>query len=164
MWRLRDGNYLPLNIFCGVKRLQTWNNQSFWVKPWWEKISIENEAKFKDAATNALTIYFTSPTDGSSLSQSPRELTIVFKSPVQLVRVDVQKVISNNSGSFLKELFNNVEGQKVTLENNFLYKKSTHHLIELPSLRIGIYDVEWRAIGQDGHIIKGKFTFTLLGK
>ena len=109
-------------------------------------------------------IYSTSPKDGSSLNQSPRELTIVFKSPVQLVKLDVRKVISNNSRSFLEELFNNAEGQKVTVESDFLEKKSRHHLINLPTLSIGFYNVEWRAISQDGHIIKGRFTFNLLDK
>ena len=93
-----------------------------------------------------------------------KKIEIIFRSPVRLIKVTIWKVISNEHRSMFKNLFNAVETQKIYLKNNFINEESTYHSIELPSVGVGAYDVKWRAISQDGHIIKGKFSINVLGK
>ena len=106
----------------------------------------------------------TKPKDGSSLHEPPKKIEIIFRSPVRLIKVTIWKVISNEHRSMFKNLFNAVETQKIYRKNNFKNEESTYHSIELPSVAVGAYDVKWRAISQDGHIIKGKFSINVLGK
>ncbi len=35
--------------------------------------------------------------------------------------------------------------------------------VSLPSLDPGVYTVAWQAVGRDGHLVRGYFTFTILG-
>ena len=37
------------------------------------------------------------------------------------------------------------------------------HMIPLPSLESGSYSLAWRAMGEDGHVIKGDLTFKITG-
>ena len=104
------------------------------------------------------------PKDGSSLYEPFKKIEIIFRSPVRLIKVTIWKVISIEHRSMFKNLFNAVETQKIYLKNNFINEESTYHSIELPSVGVGAYDVKWRAISQDGHIIKGKFSINVLGK
>ena len=38
---------------------------------------------------------------------------------------------------------------------------SETHVIPLPEIASGGYQVKWRAMGEDGHVIKGDFVFTV---
>ena len=106
----------------------------------------------------------TKPKDGSSLHEPPKKIEIIFKSPATLIKLDIWKVTSSDSKSMLKNLFSTVEAQKISLKNDFIKKETTNHSIDLPFIDIGTYDVKWRAISQDGHIIKGKFSLKVLGE
>jgi len=56
---------------------------------------------------------------------------------------------------------NKFEGNEVKLSKEPLMKNSKNHSIPLPPLKPGIYNFKWRAMSEDGHIIKGKSNFKL---
>ena len=41
---------------------------------------------------------------------------------------------------------------------------SESHVIKLPKINFGSYEVRWRAMGEDGHVLKGILTFEVKGK
>ena len=104
-----------------------------------------------------------SPQDGASLDQTPSQIKMVFKSPVKLIKVELLKYIASSNDSLLGGLFGGSGGDKISLREEFLMKIAEKHVIELPSLVSGNYSVAWRALGQDGHLIKGDFSFTVTG-
>jgi methionine-rich copper-binding protein CopC len=104
-----------------------------------------------------------SPEDGASLDQTPPQIEMVFKSPAKLIKVEMLKLNANSNGSLLGSLFGGSEGDEVSLGKDFLMKVAETHAIALPQLTIGNYAVAWRAMGEDGHVIKGDFSFKVTG-
>ena len=104
-----------------------------------------------------------SPKDGSVLEQAPTEVKMVFKSLVKLIKLEMQKLNSGECSSLLDCLFTSNKGKNVTLDKHFLMKESKQYFIVLPSLDAGDYIIKWRALGEDGHVIKGEFRFKVLG-
>ena len=105
-----------------------------------------------------------SPEDGAVLKQAPAEIKIVFKLPTELIKVKVLKIIADRKGSSLLSLFGRSDGDEVSLDGGFLMKNADNHVIALPLLQSGNYSVEWRAMGGDGHVIKGDFSFQVTAK
>ena len=104
-----------------------------------------------------------SPKDGAVLEQAPVEVKMVFKSLVKLIKLEMQKLNFEECSTLLGCLFISNKGENVILDKNFIMKISKRHLIGLPSLDAGEYIIKWRALGEDGHVIKGEFRFKLLG-
>ena len=104
-----------------------------------------------------------SPQNGEKLDMPPAEIIIVFKSPAKLIKVEMEKSSDKQRKSLLRGLFGNDDGEPVLLDTNFLLKLRKSHVISLPSLEMGDYTVSWRALGEDGHVIKGVLTFTVEG-
>ena len=104
------------------------------------------------------------PKNGEKLDMSPAEIIIVFKSPTKLIKVDIKKSSQKQSKSLLGGLFGTDESEPVLLGKSFLMKIGTRHVISLPSLKLGDYKLAWRAIGKDGHVIKGKLSFAIVGR
>lgn len=104
-----------------------------------------------------------SPQDGASLDQTPSQIEMVFKSPAKLIKVDMLKLTASNNDSLFGSLFGGSEGDEISLQEDFLMKVAEKHIIALPSLISGNYSVSWRAMGQDGHLIKGDFSFAVTG-
>ena len=104
-----------------------------------------------------------SPQDGASLDQTPSQIEMVFKSPAKLIKVDMLKLTASNNDSLFGSLFGGSEGDEISLQEDFLMKVAEKHIIVLPSLISGNYSVSWRAMGQDGHLIKGDFSFAVTG-
>lgn len=104
-----------------------------------------------------------SPQDGASLDQTPSQIKMVFKSPVKLIKVELLKLTAISNESLLGILFSGGEGSEISLRDDFLMKVAEEHVIKVPSLISGDYSVAWRAMGQDGHLIKGDFSFTVTG-
>ena len=102
-----------------------------------------------------------SPQDGASLDQTPSQIEMVFKSPAKLIKVDMLKLTASNNDSLFGSLFGGSEGDEISLQEDFLMKVAEKHIIVLPSLISGNYSVSWRAMGQDGHLIKGDFSFAV---
>lgn len=105
-----------------------------------------------------------SPEDGAVLQKAPAEIKIVFKLPTKLIKVNILKITTDSNGSILRSLFVKSEGDEVSLNGDFLMKVAEKHVIALPILQSGDYSVEWRAIGGDGHVIKGNFSFQVMAK
>ena len=104
-----------------------------------------------------------SPKDGAVLEQAPAEIKMTFKSAVKLIKLEMQKLNSEECGSGLGCLFRSNKGKNITLDKHSIMKESKQYRIGLPSLDTGNYIIKWRAFGKDGHVIKGKFGFKILG-
>ena len=103
------------------------------------------------------------PKDGERLDLAPPEIILVFKSPTKLIKVDMEKLSDKKRKSLLGKLFGSDDSESVLTDTSFLLKLGKRHVISLPSLEMGDYKVFWRALAEDGHVIKGEFTFTVVG-
>ena len=103
------------------------------------------------------------PKDGEKLDKAPPEIIMVFKSPAKLIKVDMKKLSTKKRKTLLGKLFGSDDSEIVLLDTSFLLKLEERHEISLPSLKMGEYRVFWRALAEDGHVIKGEFTFTVVG-
>ena len=103
------------------------------------------------------------PEDGAKLEDAPTEISMVFKSPVKLIKLELFNEKASAKKSLLGGLFGNGGGEVVPLPNAVLMETSETHVIPLPEIASGGYLVKWRAMGEDGHVLKGDFGFTILG-
>jgi methionine-rich copper-binding protein CopC len=92
-------------------------------------------------------IAFLSPENGSILSEAPNEIYIVYHYPVMITKLEMFKSDQDN--------------ENIQLSKNFLMQSSDAHQIKLPSLKMGEYEIDWRALSEDGHMIKGTFSFKI---
>ena len=102
-----------------------------------------------------------SPEDGAKLQDAPTEISMVFKSPAKLIKLELLKEQASEKKSLLGSLFGNDGGEVVPLPNAVLMETSETHVIPLPEITSGGYQVKWRAMGEDGHVIKGEFGFAV---
>ena len=89
------------------------------------------------------------PMDGASLSKAPTEYKMLFKSPAKLIKF---------------EIFKKSDGKLIEINYKPSLVLSESHLIKLPKINFGSYEVRWRAMGEDGHVLKGILTFEVKGK
>ncbi len=106
------------------------------------------------------------PMDGASLTKAPTEYKMLFKSPAKLIKFEIfQKGQNNNKKpSLLKGLFKKSESKFIEINYKPSLVLSESHLIKLPEINFGSYEVRWRAMGEDGHVLKGILTFEVKGK
>ena len=102
-----------------------------------------------------------SPEDGAKLQDAPTEISMVFKSPAKLIKLELLKEQMSEKKSLLGSLFGNDGGEVVPLPNAVLMETSEAHVIPLPEITSGGYQLKWRAMGEDGHVIKGDVVFTV---
>ena len=106
------------------------------------------------------------PIDGAVLTTPPTEYKILFKSPAKLIKFEIFQKGQNSKKktSFLKNIFTKTYKKllKLNYEPSLVFSKS--YLIKLPDIGFGSYEVHWRAMGQDGHVLKGILTFEIKGK
>ena len=100
-----------------------------------------------------------SPQDGETLDAPPIEIVMDFKSPAKLIKVELKKSKNKQGNSFLGGLFGGDDGEPVALGESFLMSMNKRQIIPMPSLGAGDYLLSWRAMGEDGHVIKGELTF-----
>lgn len=87
----------------------------------------------------------TMPADGETVSGSPEMLHLVFAKPARVTKV----MLKHTNGDMSHE-------NKLELPS----KKFATELMLQPEFKgPGDYEVEWRALGQDGHALKGSFKF-----
>ena len=106
------------------------------------------------------------PMDGASLSKAPTEYKMLFKSPAKLIKFEIFKKGQNNNKkpSLLKGLFKKSDDKLIDINYEPSLVLSDSHLIKLPKINFGSYEVRWRAMGEDGHVLKGILTFEVKGK
>ena len=106
------------------------------------------------------------PMDGALLSKAPTEYKMLFKSPAKLIKFEIFKKGNNDNKdtSLLKSLFKNSDGKLIETNHKPSLVLSESHLIKLPKINFGSYEVRWRAVGEDGHVLKGILTFEVKGK
>ena len=106
------------------------------------------------------------PIDGALLTKAPTQYKMLFKSPAKLIKFEIfQKGQNDNKkSSLLKSLFKNSYGKLIEINYKPSLVWSESHLIKLPKINVGSYEVRWRAMGEDGHVLKGILTFEVKGK
>ena len=106
------------------------------------------------------------PMDGALLKEAPTEYKMLFKSPAKLIKFEIiQKAKKDKKkSSLLKSLFKNSDDKLVELNYKPSLVLSESHLIKLPKITFGSYEVRWRAMGEDGHVLKGILTFEVKGE
>ena len=106
------------------------------------------------------------PMDGASLTEAPTEYKMLFKSPAKLIKFEIfQKAQNDNKkSSLLQSLFKNSDKKLIEINYKPLLVLSESHSIKLPNINVGSYEVHWRAMGEDGHVLKGILTFEVKGK
>ena len=86
------------------------------------------------------------PEDGARLTAPPAAIEMRFRDPSRLIRFALVGV---------------ADGAEIGLGDAHLMVKSADHTVILPALAAGRYTASWRAMSQDGHVIKGRFSFTV---
>ncbi|MDC3087159.1 copper resistance protein CopC [Paracoccaceae bacterium] len=106
------------------------------------------------------------PMDGALLTEAPTEYKMLFKSPAKLIKFEIfQKGQNNNKKpSLLKGLFKKSADKLIEINYQPSLVFSASHLIKLPKINSGLYEVRWRVMGEDGHVLKGILTFEVKGK
>ena len=106
-------------------------------------------------------IAYVLPKDGAVINKSPETIEIVFTGPSKLIKVSLQKFAPEANQSLVGSLLGSGEGVDIALDGDFLMQEGKRHLISIPSLEEGNYQTNWRAISEDGHTIKGEFSFII---
>ena len=105
-----------------------------------------------------------SPQNGETLAEPPTEIFMEFKLPAELIKVDLTKRSDKQEKNLLGRLFGGGDdGESVPLGTSFLMTIDKRQVIPLPSLKDGSYSLTWRAMGEDGHVVKGELTFNIKG-
>lgn len=91
----------------------------------------------------------TSPANQAMLDAVPETLYLKFAKPSRVLKV----VMTHSADDALHE-------ERLELPT----KKAVEDMQLTPEFKgSGAYKVEWRALGEDGHVIKGDFTFDVVG-
>ena len=86
-----------------------------------------------------------SPADGDSVTAAPRTIEMTFRGTARLVRLALSGALSG----------------EVDLGDGHLMIEKQRHTVSLPEIRPDEYEVRWRALSADGHVVKGSFSFTV---
>ena len=89
-----------------------------------------------------------SPADGDVLAAAPQAIEMKFRGPARLVRVALTGAQSG----------------EVALSEEHLMVEKHRHTVALPAIAADEYEVRWRALSADGHVVKGSFSFTVSTK
>ena len=84
-----------------------------------------------------------SPANGSTLSKAPTELVLTFEEDVQVTAVSIET------------------GDHVKQDMKLIPVTAKSISLPLHALNPGAYTVNWRALGDDGHVMTGHFSFTI---
>ena len=85
------------------------------------------------------------PKNNVVYTKIPTEIKLKFRSKVKLVRIDLKK--------------NSDKGKKLKLDLSSFKQRSKNFTIPIPIISEGKYNISWRALSPDGHIIKGRSKF-----
>ena len=104
------------------------------------------------------------PRDGETLDAPPVEIVMNFKASAKLIKVELMMSKDKEGNGFLGGLFGGDDGEPVPLGKSFLMSINKRQIIPMPSLGEGDYLLSWRAMGEDGHVIRGEITFKVGSK
>ena len=94
------------------------------------------------------------PIDKAVLIEAPTEYKMIFKSPAKLIKFQILKQA--------EEKDKNPSPLKLNHKPSKLWYES--HVVKLPKISNGSYEVRWRAMGEDGHVLKGTLNFEVKGE
>ena len=101
------------------------------------------------------------PQDEAIIRESPAIMEIAFTGPSKLIKVRLYRLAPNEGASLVSGLFGEARQEEIALSDVRFMEESKRHLIGLPLLTDGTYEATWRAISEDGHTIKGDFSFEI---
>ena len=101
------------------------------------------------------------PKNGATLNSTPEKIFLVFKSPAKLIKVSLSEKTSVQTDSFFGGLFNSKKNKESWVIADISKQFAEEFILKLPPLSYGEFSVEWRAMSEDGHIIKGNFSFII---
>ena len=84
-----------------------------------------------------------SPADGDVLAAAPQAIEMKFRGTARLVRL----------------VLTGAQSGEVTLSEQHLMVEKHRHTVALPAITADEYEVRWRALSADGHVVKGSFSF-----
>lgn len=88
------------------------------------------------------------PQDGATVAAGLSEIAMTFSHPMRLTLVRVHR-----SGA----------GQDVPLTGTLPKDFAGSAKVAVDALDAGAYEVSWTAVSEDGHVMKGHFSFTVAG-
>ena len=94
----------------------------------------------------------------------PVEIVMDFKASAKLIKVELMMSKDKQDNGLLGGLFGGDDGEPVPLGKSFLMLMNKRQVIPMPSLGEGDYSLSWRAMGEDGHVIKGELAFKVGGE
>ena len=94
------------------------------------------------------------PIDKAILTEAPTEYKMIFKSPAKLIKFEILKQAEEKDKKPLPLKLNH-KPSKLWYES---------HVVKLPKISTGSYEVRWRAMGEDGHVLKGTLNFEVKGE
>ena len=106
---------------------------------------------------------FSIPKNGALIDSAPNELVLSFKSPAKLIKVKVAEKQSTEKSSFLKEFLGTKQNNEYVLQTDISKELNLSHILTLPELPPGKFIITWRAMGEDGHVLKGNISFEIQG-
>jgi methionine-rich copper-binding protein CopC len=87
----------------------------------------------------------TAPMDGAEIAAAPETISLTFAKDIRLTRVT-----ATGSADQAQEL--DLSGHK-----GF----ATDFTLAFTGIGTGVYQIEWRGLGNDGHALRGVFAFTV---
>lgn len=91
----------------------------------------------------------TEPANGDVLDAVPAAIDISFAKPARLMKVEVIHTVGDVSETIRLEIPTREQIEDISL---------------IPGLSVaGDYSVNWRALGEDGHVVMGTFSFSVTG-
>ncbi len=102
-------------------------------------------AGFSTTALSHSRVNATSPEDGAVLTEIPASIDLNFSANIRLTKVTLQLATE-------EPVALDLSGHK-GFENSFSLPNTSE--------RSGLYTIEWRGLGVDGHTMRGAFSFTV---
>ena len=87
----------------------------------------------------------TTPTNEAIVSEMPAEVLMDFKGDIRLVRVAITHASKRSMNMDL--------GEQTAFKQEFT--------LPMHDMGVGVYVIEWRGLGADGHALNGTFSFTV---
>ena len=87
----------------------------------------------------------TTPENGATIAQAPSEISFDFAADIRLTRVNMT----------------HGDQSAVRLDLGEQTKFGRAFILPIQDMGKGLYHIEWRGLGIDGHAMQGEFTFTV---